>query len=289
MTLGRSLRVVVADDDPLARKWLELLLGEQPEVELAASVGSGEAAVAAIRAHEPDVVFLDVRMPECTGLEVVRAIGAERMPATIFVTADDGHAVEAFELGALDYLVKPVGRERFAQALERARRAVALEAMGALRERLLAALERSPLVPALAAVAPASPSPDVGTPNGEAEGAAPAESVDYLERIAVEMKGRARVIPVAEIEYIVSSGPYAELHVGDRRWVVRETMQALEARLDPARFVRIHRSVIVRLELIETLLRGQGGHYEVQLRTGARLRVSRARREELERRLGVMR
>jgi len=110
-----------------------------------------------------------------------------------------------------------------------------------------------------------------------------------LERIAVEMKGKVRVVPVGEIDYFAASGPYIELHVGDRSYLIRESMQSLEGRLDPERFVRIHRSVIVRLELVETLLKGAGGDYEVQLKTGTRLRVSRSRREMLERRLGVVR
>jgi two-component system LytT family response regulator len=190
------------------------------------------------------------------------------MPATIFVTAYDQHALGAFELHALDYLVKPFDDERFEEALRRARRAVELEEVDRLRGQLLAALQGG------GAAAPAPPSPR------------PPEA-EYLQRIPVESKGRVRVVPVAEIDYIVAAGVYAELHVGDRRYIVRESMQTLEERLDPDVFMRIHRSVIVRIALVDVFLRGEGGDYEVQLKNGVRLRVSRARREALEQRLGL--
>lgn len=126
------------------------------------------------------------------------------------------------------------------------------------------------------------PTPHEVRPTPDAPRPAP-----YLERIPIETRGKVRVVQVNDIEYIVASGPYAELHVGDRTHLIREAMQTLEERLDPARFVRVHRSIIVRLDLIDALLRGAGGDYEVQLRTGARLKVSRSRREELERRMGI--
>lgn len=266
----RTLRVLVADDELLARQRLEDLLRLEPNVEVVASVDSGTAAIDAIRSLHPDLVFLDVQMPEATGIEVVRAVGVDRMPATIFVTAFDRHAVEAFDLAAADYLVKPFDDERFEQAFRRARRLLELEQVDRLRDQLLAVLQQ-PAAPATAA-APES---------------APRVAAPYLERIAVEMRGRLRVIPVASIDFITASGPYAELHVDGRRHLLRETMQALEERLDPARFFRIHRSAIVRIDLVDTLLRGAGGDYEVQLKDGTRLRVSRSRREALERRLGV--
>jgi two-component system LytT family response regulator len=208
-------------------------------------------------------------MPRKTGLDVVREIGPEAMPPTVFVTAYDQYALTAFDLAAVDYLVKPFDDERFEQAFRRARRLIGLEEMGRLRGRLIAMLQSEA----------SSPSPS-STPSPPAP--------HYLERIAVEMRGKIRVIPVEEIDYITASGPYAELHVGGRTHVIRETMQSLEERLDPRHFFRIHRSAIVRVALIEALLRGAGGDYEVQLRGGTLLPVSRSRREELERRLGVM-
>lgn len=266
----QPIRVVIVDDEPLARQRLEDLLGNEPGVEIVAQLDNGAAAIDAIRSLRPDIVFLDVQMPGKTGLDVVREIGPAAMPLTIFVTAYDRYALQAFDLAAVDYLVKPFDDERFEQAFQRARRYVELEEMGELRERMLAVLDKGPRVQ------PASP------PAASSGTASP-----YLERIAVEMRGKVRVVPVSQIEYITASGPYVELHTSERAYLIREAIHALEERLDPNRFLRIHRSIIVRVDLIDTFHRGAGGDYEVQLKSGARLRVSRSRREELERRLGV--
>lgn len=266
----RPLRVLVVDDEPLARQRVEDLLAREPDVLVVGSADSGTAAVQAIRTLRPDLVFLDVQMPGRTGLDVVREIGAEAMPATIFATAYDHYALQAFEVAAVDYLVKPFDDERFEQAFRRARRLIELQDFGRLSERLLHLLHGTD-----------SPSPAPPTP-----AAAPSP---YLERIAVEMHGQVRVVPVAAIDYISASGPYAELHVGEKTYVIRERMQALEERLDPRRFLRVHRSVIVQMDRIETLLRAAGGDYAVRLKSGTRLAVSRSRREELEQRLGVSR
>ena len=269
------LRVLIVDDEPLARQRVADLVHHEPNVEIVGEADNGTDAVAKIRALEPDLVFLDVQMPGKTGLEVVRDVGPAHMPATIFVTAFDQYALQAFDVAAIDYLVKPFDDERFEQAFHRARKLVELEGLEQLRAQLLEVLgasgasrhERSEVD--ARTPAPATP------PKG------------YLERIAVEMKGKVRVVPVAQIDYITASGPYAELHVGDRMFLIRESMQTLEERLDPAVFLRIHRSAIVRLDLVDTFLRAPGGDYEVQLKNGVRLRVSRSRREDLERRLGV--
>ena len=279
------IRVLIADDDEAARVGLEGLVRDEADATVVASVASGPAAVEAIRRERPDVVFLDVQMPGRTGLEVVRTIGPEAMPATVFVTATEEHAVEAFEVAATDYLVKPVDRERFAQSFERVRHRLELERMSGLRERILDALG----APAAAdeGLADRQPSTDDRAPS--LDDLPPATDDRYLERIAVELKGKVRVVLVSELDYVVASGPYAELYAGDRRHVIRASMRTLERRLDPEKFVRIHRSTIVRLDLVDTLLKGRGGEYEVLLKTGARLRVSRARRDALERRLGVVR
>lgn len=271
MPAERPMRVLVVDDEPLARLRLEDLLRHEPNVELVGTAADGLAAVEAIRTLAPDLVFLDVQMPGRTGLDVVREIGPARMPATIFVTAFDQYALQAFDVAALDYLVKPFDDERFEQAFRRARRLLELEGIERLRAQLLAVLQPEAHGPAI----PATP-------------VTPATSAPYLDRIAVEMRGKVRVVPVSQIDYITASGPYAELHVGDRTYVIREAMQTLEERLDPAHFFRIHRSAIVRVDLVETFFRGAGGDYEVQLKGGVRLRVSRSRREALELRLGVV-
>lgn len=261
-----ALRVLVVDDELPARQRLEDLLGHEPGVAVVGTADNGVAAVDAIRRLRPDLVFLDIQMPGRTGLEVLREIGPDAMPATILVTAYDQHALAAFELAAVDYLLKPFDDERFEQAFRRARRLIAFEEIGRLRDRLLAVLEHAD-----ASVIP---------PSRPATGG-------YLERIPVTTGGETRVLPVAEIDYITASGPYARLHAGGQRYVIREAMQVLEESLDPARFMRIHRSAIVRVELVESLRRGSGGEYRVQLRGGVRLRVSRSRREALERRLGI--
>lgn len=261
------IRVLVVDDEPLARDRLLDLLAHEPGVEVVGTADNGIAAVEAIKTAHPDLVFLDVQMPGRTGLDVVRDVGADAMPATIFVTAFDQYALRAFDLAALDYLVKPFDDERFEQAFARARRLIELRDLGKLREQLLAVLQQG---------------------GATAQPAATSASPPYLERIAVEMRGKVRVVPVDQIDYITSDGPYAELHTGERTHIIRETMQTLEERLDPRQFIRIHRSAIVRLALVDTLLRGAGGDYEVQLKGGLRLPVSRSRREELERRLGVL-
>jgi two-component system LytT family response regulator len=259
----KPIRVLIVDDEPLARQRLEDLLAAEENVQVVGTAEDGASAVDAIRSLRPDLVFLDVQMPGKTGLDVVRDVGPDAMPLTIFVTAYDRYALQAFDLAAVDYLVKPFDDERFEQAFRRARRLAELQEMGELREKLLAVLDAGP------------------------REAAPSTASPYLERIAVEMRGKVRVVPVAQIEYITASGPYVELHTSERAYLIREAIQSLEMRLDPNVFLRIHRSIIVRVELIDTFHRGAGGDYEVQLKSGARLRVSRSRREELERRLGV--
>ena len=266
-TPGKRLRVLVVDDEALARQRVTDLLAHEGDVEVAGVAEHGTAAVEMIRALQPDVVFLDVQMPGKTGIDVVREIGAERMPPTIFVTAYDHFAIKAFDLAAVDYLVKPFDDERFEQALGRARRLVNLNEVDRLSGMLRAVLSGQHAESGVEVAAPAA-SP-------------------YLERIAVEMKGQVRIVPVEQIDYIEASGPYAELHVGGRMYLVRERMQELEDRLDPAHFFRIHRSAIVRLDLVQSLLRAPGGDYAVQLKGGVRLKVSRSRYEELGRVMGV--
>ncbi len=259
------LRVLLVDDEALGRQRLEDLLRRESDVEIVGSAENGDAAVAAIRELRPDLVFLDVQMPGKTGLEVIATIGAENMPATVFVTAYDQYALKAFDLAAIDYLVKPFDDERFEQAFARARRLIGLEQVDRLSEQLRAVLHGSGAETRPAAVTGAG----------------------HLERIAVETRGQVRVVPVEQIEYITASGPYAELHANGRTHVIRERMQALEERLDPARFFRIHRSAIVRLDQIETLLRDPGGDYGVRLKSGVTLSVSRNRIEQLERWMGL--
>jgi len=240
----RMLRVVIVDDELLARQRIEDLLAKEPNVEIIGEARDGNEAVNMIRELRPDLVFLDVQMPGRTGVEVAEELGADALPATIFTTAYERFALKAFDVAAIDYLVKPFDDERFAQALARARKAIATQ---------------------------------------------PAPKHEYLERISVESRGQIRVVPVALIDYITASGPYAELHIGDRTFAIREKMQTLEDKLDPALFFRIHRSAIVRLDRIDTLLHAAGGDYAVRLKDGTELSVSRSRREELEEKVGLER
>jgi two-component system LytT family response regulator len=267
---GQTLRVLIVDDEALGRQRLEDLLRHEEGVEIAGFADNGDSAIEAIRTLKPDLVFLDVQMPRRTGLEVVRDVGPDNMPPTIFVTAYDRYALDAFDVAAVDYLVKPFDDERFEQAFQRARKMIGLTELGKLSEQLRTVLNAG--------------AANAGVGAGTVSDTLPE---GYLERIAVEMRGQVRVVPVATIEYIAASGPYAEIHVGDRTYIIRERMQTLEERLDPTHFFRIHRSVIVKLDQIETLLREAGGDYAVQLRCGARLSVSRNRVEPLEKWMGL--
>jgi len=261
MTRGKLLRVLIADDERLARQRLEDLLAHESNVEIVGRTDNGLNTIAAIRELEPDLIFLDIQMAGKTGLEVVREIGAESMPPVIFTTAYD-HAVAAFDLAAIDYLIKPFDDERFEKAFRRARKLIELHQVSKLSQELRALLG-----------------------GAQSEGEPPRSQ--YLERIAVEMRGQVRIVQVKQMDYLIASGPYAELFVADKRYLIRERMQTLEERLDPAKFFRIHRSAIVRLDLIETLIRNPGGDYAVQLKSGVKLKVSRSRFEQLERLVGV--
>jgi two-component system LytT family response regulator len=263
----RTLRVLIVDDEMLARQRIEDLLRKEAHVEIVGEATDGNEAVESIRRLRPDLVFLDVQMPGRTGLEVVGELGAEEMPATIFTTAFDQYALKAFDLAAVDYLVKPFDDDRFAQALRRARKSIELEEVGRMTKQLVELLHERE---SAAATAPSAPAPS-----------------KYLERISVESRGQIRVVPVSKIDYITASGPYAELHVGERTFAIREKMQTLEDRLDPSVFFRIHRSAIVRLDRIDSLLHAAGGDYAVKLKDGTELSVSRSRRDELAARMGV--
>ncbi len=266
--MSEPIRALIVDDEPLGRRRLEDALRSHDDIEVVGTAADGEAAIQAIRQLNPSLVFLDVQMPRVTGLDVVKTLGAD-MPLTIFVTAYDRHAVDAFELAAVDYLIKPFDDDRFDQSVERARKQLRLETAGRIRERLLEVLGGKDSVGA--SVTPA---------------AAPRK---YVERIAVESRGEVRFVPTADIEAIVASGAYAELVVGAQRHLIRETMNALEEQLDPERFIRVHRSAIVAIDDVDRLLRGAGGDYEVRMKSGARIAVSRSRRGELEERLGLRR
>ena len=271
------LRVLVVDDEPPARQRLESLLRRERDVEVDGSFGDPRDAVAAIRAAPPDLVLLDVQMPELDGFDVVAQVGADRMPVTIFVTAFDRYALRAFEAAAVDYLLKPFDDDRFRESLARARRMVRERELGHLAERMRALLDREP-----------GRGSEAGGARTRAPAPPPAESPPrHLERIAVDVRGRLLVLPLRSVDYISADGPYAALHVGGKVHLVRERMDVLAERLDPDRFCRIHRSTIVNMERIASLEPLFRGDHVVLLADGTRLRLSRTRRAELARRLDI--
>jgi two-component system LytT family response regulator len=262
-----TLKILIVDDERAARHRLEVLLQSQPGVEVVGEAVNGRQAVEAIKRTNPDLVFLDVHMPGMSGLDVVREIGPLQMPAVIFVTAYDQYAIEAFDVAALDYLLKPFDDERFEQTLTRARSSLAVRAVEELQRRLSLLL---------------------GTTTEQPEPIAPSkDEPHYLKRIGVELRGRMRIVPVEQIDFITANGSYVELHINDETYVIRERMQDLEVRLDPDCFFRIHRSTIVQLDKIESLIHSGGGDYAVRMQDGQQLSVSRSRYEELHAALGL--
>jgi two-component system LytT family response regulator len=261
-----AIRTLIVDDEPLARERLRELLDHRPDVAVIGEAEDGLAAVEAIREQVPNLVFLDVQMPGLNGIDVIEEVGREQMPVTVFVTAYDQYAIKAFDLAAVDYLLKPFDDERFEQAFERARDRIADQDTDAISRRLLRMLQEKD--PSLFEDETTSDEPS-------------------LKRIAVQGRGKARIVSVDDITHITADGSYAELHTADGTHVIRERMKALAARLDPADFVRVHRSAIVRLDEVELILRSGGGNYAVRLEDGTTVSVSRGRIEELQERLGV--
>lgn len=249
-----ALRVLIVDDEVHARRGLKSLLKDERDVEVLGEVANGRLAVDAIRSLKPDLVFLDVEMPGLNGMEVVRVVGPEAMPAVIFITAYDQYAVAAFEANALDYLLKPFSDERFAAALQRARRAIDPDDLSQRLRQLLQAT------------------------TGREEGEPPL-------RFTVRTGDVLSVFKAEEIDWVEADEYYAKLHIGGRVHMVRQTMHALEEQLPAAQFVRIHRSTIVNLDRIVALEPMFQGDYTVILTDGTRLRMSRRRRDVIAHKL----
>lgn len=256
--LMRSLRisVLVVDDEAPARQRLTDLLHRESSVAAIHEATDGRLAIDAIARLAPDLVFLDVQMPELDGLHVVEAIGADRMPLTVFVTAFDKHAIAAFDANAVDYLLKPFSDERFAGTMARVRSR--LDERG-IRE-FGASLMRM--------IAPAQP------------------AVGILHRLVVKDGGATRFLHVTDVEWIEGSGVYVALHTNGKEILHRASLNSLEARLDPERFIRIHRSAIVNIDRVSRLEPMSHGEFDVVMRSGARVKLSRTYRAQLELRLG---
>jgi two-component system LytT family response regulator len=258
MTESPLIRVLIVDDEPLAREMLREMLAADPDVEIVGERSNGREAVEAIRMHSPDLLFLDVQMPEVGGFEVLEALGTSPIPHVIFVTAYDQYAVRAFEVHALDYLMKPYDRERFDISWQRAKTQIAREKDGGRDQRILALLEEL----------------KAGS--------------RYLERLVIKSGGRIYFLETNEIDWIEAEGNYVSVHCGKKSHLLRETISSLESQLDPRQFLRIHRSSIVRIDRIKELQPWFHGEYHVILQNGTQLMLSRNYREKLQEALGKL-
>ena len=254
--LARPIRTLIVDDEQMARASIRVLLGSDPEIELVGECASGVDAVTAIAARSPDLVFLDVQMPRMNGFEVLEAIGDARRFVVVFVTAYDSYAIEAFDVQALDYVLKPFDDRRFHRAVERAKDRIRHARLDHIA---------SELVNVMAGAAPADKPP----------------ANDPHERIVIRDGGRTVFVPLSDIDWIEAADYYVQLHVGKKSYLLREPMRDLEARLDPKRFMRIHRSAIVAIDRVTELRPSAHGDHCVRLRDGTDLKLSRARRGRL--------
>ncbi len=256
-----SLRVLIVDDEPAARRGLRLLLGEQPGYVVVGEAAHVDEAAAAARALHPDILLLDVQMPGRDGFDLLRILGPEAVPAVIFITAYDEHAVRAFEVNAVDYLLKPFADARFYGALARARETVRQRRTGAVNERLnrlLLHLEQ------------------------EAPPAAETRGTPFSDRILIKSSGEILFLKVQDVDWVEAEGDYMVFHAGGKSHLLRETMSRLEERLDPRRFVRIHRSTIVNIDRVRKLTPSFAGEYAVVLEDGTKLKLSRSYHDRLQ-------
>lgn len=244
------IRVLVADDQPMARERLVSLLAAEPGVEVTATAASGPETVEVIRQSSPDLVFLDLQMPGMDGFKVIETIGVDRMPPTVFVTAYDEYAVRAFEVQAIDYLLKPFGRQRFQSALARARKHLERDRQGELAQRLSELLRTGRL--------------------------------ETTERLLVKAGGRVSFVDIDSIDWVEAEGNYVRIHAGPQVHLMRETMNSLIARIGERQFSRIHRSRIVNIARVKELIIAGGGDYQVLLWDGTRLGLSRLYRDALQ-------
>lgn len=249
------IRTLIIDDVQLARERLKRCLAGEPEVQIVGECDNGTEAVASIRALSPDLIFLDVQMPALDGFGVLEALKGERAPAVIFVTAYNEYAIQAFDVNALDYLLKPVDCARLSKAVERAKSHLAQPADD-LDSRFRAMLE------------------DIKA------------SSKFLKRLTIKLTGHTILLPVDEIDWIESYGNYLKLHVGRESHLIRGTMQSLEAKLDPEKFVRVHRSIIVNIEKIKEIYPRSNGDQDLVLQNGQQLMLSRKFRDRFFAALG---
>lgn len=253
-----SIRALIVDDEPLARKGIAQLLDPVDDVTVVGEAADGAEAVRRIEEHEPELVFLDVQMPEMDGMEVVREVGVELMPLTIFVTAYDEYALDAFEAQALDYLLKPIDEERFAEALDRARAQLQQVEANALSRQLRGLLQQ------------------YAEADDEDESTAP------IERFTVRSRNRIYFVDAADVQWIESEGDYVALHDGEDAHLIRKTMKELEERLNSDSFLRVHRSYIVNTDYVEELRPLDHGTYRLIMVSGTPLKTSRGYSENVD-------
>ncbi len=241
-----KLRLLIVDDEPLIRIGIRNAASRVEDIEILGECCSGTEAIHAISTHRPDLVLLDIQMPDCSGLDVIRAIGTEQMPPVIFITAYDEYAVKAFELNAVDYLLKPFDEERLHESIDRARQRIAGTNQGLLAQRLEALLQTRPPKPG---------------------------------RLVVRNGDRYEFVAIESIDWIESANNFVELHCGSKHYLLGETLTSLEGKLDSARFARIHRGRIVNISRIIAVHPLIGGTYEVELHNGSRFTTGRQYKE----------
>jgi len=270
------IRAIIVDDELLARRGIRARLERAGGYSVVAECASGREAVAAIREHKPSVVFLDVQMPGVDGFDVIDEIGADQMPVVIFVTAFDNHALKAFDAHAFDYLLKPIDDDRFATTIDRVKRRVVEREESEVARRLAALMQD--LRPALENAEQSGAARRIETNDAPAGGP--------VSRIVVRERDRVLLIDVGDIDWIGADGDYVRIHASGKSHLIRDTMAAMEQRLDPASFVRIHRSTIVNSTRIREMRPYSTREYAVILRDGTRLRLSRRYRERLRSHFG---
>jgi two-component system, LytTR family, response regulator len=256
----KKIKALIVDDEPPARRNLRALLKRDPEIDLIKECGNGKEAVSSIRTLQPDLVFLDVQMPELDGFAVLDQLAGQPLPVIIFVTAYDQYALKAFEVSALDYLLKPFSDERFRKALEQAKRQIAQQDASEIGQKLMQLLGTREVI---------------------------ADAPRYLTRLMVKTTGRVIFVRTEEIDWIEAYDNYIRLHVGGKAHLLRQTMNEVEASLNPEQFARIHRSTIVNLDRIQELHPHFNGEHLVILQDGTELKLSRSRKEWLEQWLGA--
>ncbi|MFN0156550.1 MAG: LytR/AlgR family response regulator transcription factor [Bacteroidota bacterium] len=245
------IRTLIVDDEPLARKGIRDLLKGSPDVTIVGEAENGLEAVQMIATHAPALVFLDVQMPGLDGFGVIAQVGVERMPLTVFVTAYNLHALQAFKVHAVDYLLKPVQPEHFAAALDRARKLLLSKNLGDVIDRLRLMMQEVK------------------------------SERQYLQRLAIKGAGKIDVVRMEEIDWLAADGDYVHVHAGEKKYLHREMIGTLEQELDPAQFVRIHRSTIVRMDRIKQLEPHFNGDFTVILHSGHKLSLSRSYRQKV--------